>query len=206
MFFHALAGSISMVVSSNMMKDRICSLYFGYTDDQCALYGTGVNKTVDLSIQKEWVVFDMYSTLVHTIPSVIIVLFLGSWSDLFGRRIPLISSYTGLILSLAISLVLFVNPSLPLWMLFLPNLVSSISGGMTTLFMSVYAYIADISETGSSRTLRITSTDISMSLAFTAGSYISSIIMTSNSVPRYLNYLLSLVFAGIGLFSAEFVL
>lgn len=102
-------------------------------------------------------------------------LFLGEWSDKYGRKIPLILGLSG---KLLYSLMIVVN-ALYDWnleyVLLTATLPASITGSDMAIFASCFAYISDIT-TGKNRTFRIGILDATylcaMPLGVACGSYI----------------------------------
>ncbi|RXG53047.1 Solute carrier family 46 member 3 [Armadillidium vulgare] len=101
----------------------------------------------------------MYISIIQNIPSVIFVLFMGSWSDRNGRKIPLILPLVG---SLVGTLVCLINAWI-WWLNPAHILVSSVpralTGGSKSFMMVCYSYITDISS-DDSRTTRIAFLDV----------------------------------------------
>jgi len=87
--------------------------------------------------------------------TVVVVLFVGPWSDANGRKGPLLMSQTGL-LSLPILILLchILRGKLSaIQMYFLIMIPSTVTGGTVVFAMSAYSYIADTTTT-ENRTLR----------------------------------------------------
>ena len=64
-----------------------------------------MNKEQQIEVQKYVTTLQMYNTWLQSIPSVIIALFAGSWSDLHGRKILITSSLFGYVISNAIFMI-----------------------------------------------------------------------------------------------------
>lgn len=48
-----------------------------------------------MDVQREASRLGMYSSIIENLPKILFVLFLGSWSDKHGRKIPLILPFIG---------------------------------------------------------------------------------------------------------------
>ncbi|XP_022224755.2 proton-coupled folate transporter [Drosophila obscura] len=109
--------------------------------------------------------------LESTIPA-IVSLFLGPWSDKFGRRPILLSTFTGFLLSAGILIVLTqiaavtnINP----WWFLLAAVPSVFSGGTCALVTVLYCHVSDVA-TESARAMRMVSMEASLGLGMMAGS------------------------------------
>ena len=60
-----------------------------------------------MSVQEVVTTLNMYQDLISNLPSIVFVLFLGSWSDKNGRKIPLILPFIGSAMKSVIYLVSF---------------------------------------------------------------------------------------------------
>ena len=94
-------------------------------------------------VQQQSSYFSMYIALALSIPSTITLPLWGAFSDLVGRKVPLVIAFTGNILR-ALILVLAVFYHWPLWVLLLGEAVHGLLGytGGTVLYVSS-AHIAD---------------------------------------------------------------
>lgn len=80
---------------------------FQYDADICANLSSHPEEQV--SVQQVVSTINMYTELVTNIPAVFFVLFLGSWSDKYGRKIPMTLPLIGSFLATLLYLVSFVN-------------------------------------------------------------------------------------------------
>lgn len=76
---------------------------------------------------------------------VIFVLYLGSWSDRTGRKVPLVISLLGLLGEAAVFLANALSPSWGVSMALLSSVPYSLSGGTHALLMLAFAHLADTS-------------------------------------------------------------
>ena len=89
--------------------------------------------------------FQIVFSLCNAVPSIIVCLFMGAWSDSVGRKPVLILSVLGSVLECTIILVI-IYYDLPLWLLFIGGVLNGLGGYFTTVTMAVLAYIADTTE------------------------------------------------------------
>ncbi|XP_061434916.1 lysosomal proton-coupled steroid conjugate and bile acid symporter SLC46A3-like [Lethenteron reissneri] len=86
--------------------------------------------------------FYLYLSLSGFVPIMAAGLALGALSDNHGRRVALMLPLVGDILSTVI-FILIVHFELPLWVLYISNVLTSFLGGTTTLLGISFAYVAD---------------------------------------------------------------
>ena len=111
------------------------------------------------------------SSLVHlgivlsaSVPSILMALLLGAWSDKVGRKIVmLLPIIGGLVDTTCILIVMYAN--LPVYALFAGSFINGMCGFFTTMILAVFSYVADITEQ-SRRALRL---GILEAIAFISG-------------------------------------
>ena len=97
--------------------------------------------------------FMLISTLVGLIPSAFATMFLGSYSDYRGRKLPLVTPFIGgCVRNFVVEIIIYFR--LNIYWFLLPTALESLSGGLMTILMAGFAYTADIS-TLQTRTIRI---------------------------------------------------
>ncbi|CAG7818478.1 unnamed protein product [Allacma fusca] len=168
MFLQQTADTLTYVIYQNLFIEKICKIDLGYGQAICDMYEQSTNisgsdflRPLMNQIQTRSSEFSMYNSLVENSFPVILVLFLGVWSDQKKRRKPtLILSLVG---KLVRTLGLLLNayfPSWPSWILLITAALPHSLGGANAVFqMSAFSYISD-STKSSSRTWRITVVEI----------------------------------------------
>ncbi|XP_061435140.1 lysosomal proton-coupled steroid conjugate and bile acid symporter SLC46A3-like isoform X2 [Lethenteron reissneri] len=92
--------------------------------------------------QEQMSQFYLYLSLSGFVPIMAAGLVLGALSDNHGRRVALMLPLVGDILSTVI-FILIVHFELPLWILYISNVLTGFLGGTTTLLGISFAYVAD---------------------------------------------------------------
>ena len=77
-------------------------------------------------------------------PSVLVTLILGAFSETLGRKLALIPPIAGTFLG-GVILFCTIFWNLPLWTIMIPVLLSGVSGGMGCVSLGAFAYMCDIS-------------------------------------------------------------
>ncbi|XP_042208942.1 solute carrier family 46 member 3-like isoform X2 [Homarus americanus] len=140
-------------------EPAICANLSSYPDKQA-------------SVQQVVTIINMYSSLMTNIPAVFFVLFLGSWSDIHGRKIPMIVPLVGNCLATMLYLVNALWIELPSMYILLTAVPQALTGGFITLLMAAYSYMADITKFRA-RTMRIAFLDLGFGLASPIGLLLS---------------------------------
>lgn len=96
-------------------------------------------------MQSEASYVQLGTVMFSAIPSIIITLFMGGWTDKVGRRPALILPTLGSALEAVV--VLFVMYfKLPIYCLFIGGFLHGICGYYTTIILACMSYIADTTE------------------------------------------------------------
>lgn len=104
-------------------------------------------------------------------------MFIGNWSDRYGRKLPLI---TGLIGKFVYSSMVVINSVMTGWSLnmiiYTATLPMGLLGGDISIFASCFAYISDVSSS-KNRTLRVTILDVVYLSAMPTGEYFDTALL-----------------------------
>ena len=91
---------IAGTILQNQVIYQTCTVQFGYNESECALLGTAnvTNDTKDIEIivQKYAARIFMTQTMIESIIPAFISLFIGPWSDKFGRKPVILSTSIGM--------------------------------------------------------------------------------------------------------------
>ncbi|XP_070578160.1 proton-coupled folate transporter-like [Ptychodera flava] len=88
----------------------------------------------------------IYLNLVQTVPSILTALFLGSWSDRIGRKIPMTMPCIAAMIYAVILIVSSVYIWLPVPYILIGSFLLGCTGGFITTTFTVYSYMADITD------------------------------------------------------------
>ncbi|XP_035715963.1 proton-coupled folate transporter-like [Folsomia candida] len=113
-------------------------------------------KTEEREIQKGVAGVQAVTSVVFSCITVLVVLFIGPWSDTYGRKIPLLVSTIGLILMPTMMIVgyLCLGKIRAVYIALLAMLPTTLTGGATVYSMSAGSYICDTT-TPKNRTVRM---------------------------------------------------
>ncbi|XP_055345871.1 proton-coupled folate transporter-like [Paramacrobiotus metropolitanus] len=139
--FFGFAAGIFIPVFTELMRDRVCENELHYNRDLCK--NLTVDATASNRVRSVTANFMLYNSLLSSIPSIVFSLFVGSWSDRFGRKMPMMSSFFGCVISSGFLLAYAYLEHLRAGYLLVASVVSSLFGGWTIFLMSTLSYIGD---------------------------------------------------------------
>ena len=121
-----------------MFLDKVCLVNFQMNATQCDLHSneTGSAELKD-RVQGYVSTLSIYITVIHCVPSIFFVLFLGPWSDKHGRKPLMILPTVGYIISTLIYMANYYFKSWPAEYLLFAALPVSLLGGWSSLGMAV---------------------------------------------------------------------
>ncbi|CAK8680147.1 unnamed protein product [Clavelina lepadiformis] len=144
-------------ISSQYIYYRLSKNYGfenGTKASECGLNNmTNTTRDLQNKVTAEANEWRLYLNIANFIPSFFTTILIGGWGDRVGRRLPLICSFTGYVVMLALYIVV-VHLELDIIYLLIAQIAHCIGGGFSGILCSCYAYLADIS-THEDRTVRI---------------------------------------------------
>lgn len=152
MLLDGLSYSVMIVSVENIQMDKICHINLNYTDSVCKNLSAYPEQS--LEHQKAFSVFGMWYGVLTAILPLFFILFVGAWSDKYGRKPPLIAACVG---HLMWALCYLLNAYITAWpaeMLFMAAILDTLGGGAVSFLTACNAYISDVTKE-SSRTSRV---------------------------------------------------
>lgn len=102
--------------------------------------------------------FNYYQSLMASILPLLVILFAGSISDQYGRKLPMVTVLGGFVMFAVIYIITALNPLWPVEVLYAATIAVNATGSWVVFNMAVYSYLADITTT-ETRTKRMGWTD-----------------------------------------------
>ena len=96
------------------------------------------------SVQKYQNTFNYYQSVIDSILPLLVVLFAGSLSDRYGRKVPMVFVLFGFVAYAAVCVAVALNLSWPVEVLYAATLAVDITGSWVVFNMAAYGYMADI--------------------------------------------------------------
>ncbi|KAK3870690.1 hypothetical protein Pcinc_024110 [Petrolisthes cinctipes] len=144
MLFPALQDLIYTKVCLEKYSVAVCDDLYS-PDNEVALNYTQTGAS-------HWV---LASTFSLALPSIITAQFLGSWSDTYGRKIPMLLPPVGAMLSSVVYVVMAGRlHQTPVALVILASLIAGLCGGFTSCIMTCMSYVGQATSSRS-RTMRV---------------------------------------------------
>ncbi|XP_035697899.1 solute carrier family 46 member 3-like [Branchiostoma floridae] len=127
------------------------------------------------AVQSQASIWILANVIALTIPSIIVTVFVGPWSDRVGRKVAMILPALGGCL-MSVNIVFqswWID--LPWYLLLIGPFISGFCGGFATVLLSVFSYLADVT-TKEERTKRMGIVDATNTLGCTVGLLISGVM------------------------------
>ncbi|XP_036219264.2 probable peptidoglycan muropeptide transporter SLC46 isoform X2 [Bactrocera oleae] len=151
-FILLFAYNLSETIVKNQIIYQTCTSIFYFNDTDCGQLGTKNAsehvKQIETTIQPYAARIFMTSSLIESFVPAFCGVFIGAWSDRFGRKPLLITAYSGYALYYAIAAIIaqlsttsLVSP----WYYLLAVLPLSLIGGSVTYSVATFCYISDVS-------------------------------------------------------------
>jgi MFS transporter, PCFT/HCP family, solute carrier family 46 (folate transporter), member 1 len=180
-FLLLFSYNLVATILPNQLLKATC-LYDGFDTVNCSsLNNHNESREIEDKIQPKVAEISMVTNLMHSIFPALVSLFIGPWSDKFGRRKALIAVFIGYSLTLiGFSIIaVIVNTTqhvISPWIYIFPHLPGIFTGGWSTLLLLVYCYVSDLTDEND-RSSRLTLIEIIVFLGNISGRIISSFIV-----------------------------
>ncbi|XP_045130613.1 proton-coupled folate transporter-like isoform X2 [Portunus trituberculatus] len=152
MLLDGLGYSIMIVYVENIQMDKICLVNLNLTQEVCGNLSSYPEENI--AMQQYFSVFGMYNGIIMAFLPLFFILFMGAWSDKYGRKVPL---YTATLGHFCWALGYLINSWVTHWpveYLLVAALMDSLGGGTVSFLTAANAYISDVTSE-ESRTTRV---------------------------------------------------
>lgn len=161
-FFYYMTYGLYSETDFALIYNKSClSLYDDYTCGHLSNENFTYQENMVHTTASQW---RWYLDICRDFPAMLVVAGHGFWSDRYGRRLPLVLALTGELLACAAKLYNSIYMDADITWLLLPFLFHGIFGCSTSILMSIFSYLSEVS-TKKNRTLRVV---IAEALIFTS--------------------------------------
>ncbi len=147
--YSEVAALKNFVITDKNDEDGICGSSNSMNDS---------NYLLQQEVQATTARWMVYLDFMEIIPSLLSTIFLGSLSDVMGRKIAIMLPIVGQSVKFLLYICV-IAWQLPIYVLLIAEFVHAMFGGPMTIVVACFAYIADVYE-GRMRTFRITILDV----------------------------------------------
>ncbi|XP_055609407.1 tetracycline resistance protein, class C-like [Uranotaenia lowii] len=145
------AWNVSSAVFTNQVVYQTCTVTLGFNETDCLQLGTE-NETVEIQelereVQPYTANILMARSLIDSIIPALCSMFIGPWSDKYGRKPILLSTFIGSFLTYSsVAVICFLSTRFTInpWYYTLAFIPASLSGGNCALITGVFCYITDV--------------------------------------------------------------
>lgn len=180
---YVMPSVLASLAIQNLNLEKACRVNLNYSGEVCD--ALNLRETQNYTLQEEEVQrltagIQMWKNIVQTAIPVLLILFVGAWSDKTGKRkacilLPIVGEFVAC-LGFIVNTYFFYE--LPVEVAALTeSIFPAITGGWFTNFIGVFSYIGDITTT-ENRTYRVGLVNIFMSLGYPIGSALSGVLLT----------------------------
>ncbi|XP_058463310.1 proton-coupled folate transporter-like [Malaya genurostris] len=147
--------SYAYYLSSTVLTDQIvyqtCTVSFDVNRSECAQLGkeheSAEVQALEARVQPYTANILMVQSIIYSILPAVLNLFIGPWSDQFGRKPVLLVTFVGCVFSYLLDTVIcFLSGQYPVspWYYTISCVPLALTGSICTLMTTVYCYIADV--------------------------------------------------------------
>ncbi|XP_076059378.1 lysosomal proton-coupled steroid conjugate and bile acid symporter SLC46A3-like [Oratosquilla oratoria] len=176
MFLDGACNQAMLLFIENVQMHKICSTKLGYPEEVCKNMSN--HDDVEVEVHREFSIFSFYNSILSVIPF-ICVLFMGAWSDIHGRKIPLVITTGSHLLYASLYLLSNWQRSWPLEILYLATFLEGLGGSNNALLAFATSYVSDIS-TEESRTSRVSTINSIWYLGGPMGALLGALVVRDN--------------------------
>ncbi|KAK8743388.1 hypothetical protein OTU49_001419 [Cherax quadricarinatus] len=152
MLLDGLAYSVMIVFVEDLQLDKICRVNLNFTEEVC----TNLTKhpQENIKVQQALSIFGMYNGIIMSFIPFFFILFMGAWSDKYGRKVPLYVATLGHFCWAGGYLLNSWVAEWPVEFLLVAAVFDSLGGGTVSFLTAANAYLSDVTSE-ESRTMRV---------------------------------------------------
>ncbi|XP_030750654.1 tetracycline resistance protein, class C-like isoform X2 [Sitophilus oryzae] len=147
LFFAFFSFSLINTLNTNLIIYRTCYLILGFDKNNCSLLGNVYNATTEALekiVQPKADVIMMTKTSIDSVFGAILCLFVGSWSDRFGRKPVIVANFIGYTVMMWIMTAFAALEEVSPWYMLMCTIPVVLSGGGASFLAILLAYLTDI--------------------------------------------------------------
>lgn len=184
LIFMFFGWNLAQSIIPNQLLKQTC-LCYGYNVSDCSQINShNATKEIEENIQPHVATMMMTSSLLNAIIPAVLSLFLGPWTDKFGRKKVICATFIGFTLTLAsfftVSLIADHRDMINPWFYILPYIPIIITGGWPTMVVSILCYVTDLTNEAN-RSSRLAVIEMLIFIGILFGTASSSYILNLTS-------------------------
>ncbi|XP_011182949.2 tetracycline resistance protein, class C [Zeugodacus cucurbitae] len=187
-FLVYIATALVAAVLQNQELYQTCVVVYGYDEELCepmlgVIAKNETSRDIETKVQPYVAKIIMTSSVISSVLPAFLSLFIGPWSDKFGRRPILVATFsaafTGHIITVILALISMATPLNP-WVYVISNIPLALTGGTCALITMVFCLVSDVCDEGG-RARRMFLIEGALGIGTMVGNLISSYIVAATS-------------------------
>ncbi|XP_063615444.1 lysosomal proton-coupled steroid conjugate and bile acid symporter SLC46A3-like [Penaeus indicus] len=187
MLIDGACNQAMMLLAENVQMNKICTVNLNISAEVCSNLSS--HHEENILVQRELSIFAFYNSIIMSVLPFLIVLFMGAWSDRYGRKIPLLLTFTGHLFYAGGYLLNNWQRTWPVEVIYLVTFLEALGGGYMCLLSIATSYVSDICSE-ESRTSRVSTATSFWYLGGPLGTLLGAIVLSHSGY----NLALGLVF------------
>ncbi|XP_023242632.1 proton-coupled folate transporter-like isoform X2 [Centruroides sculpturatus] len=168
--FAYLLGNVS---TKNIYIDKVCLNVYNFSANICDHLDNYTDEKDRVEITADN--YNLYSSLITTIPAIFFTLVIAPWSDKYGRKLPIFLSLIGIGLENVGLILNTIYFSIPLYWMLVSAIPAGIFGGLTVTITCLYSLISE-QTTRKQRTIKYALLEISFGMGAPLGTSVGGVI------------------------------
>lgn len=196
MFLFTFAFIMNISCLTNLIMDKGCLYHLNYSVEICKNLSSYPAEKDEVEIMANN--YSLYSSLQSLIGAVTMI-FIAPWSDKYGRKLPLMVAFIGILVSDICYIVCVLIVDSKIYYLVLSRIPSELCGGFICIMALVYSHASEVS-TPRTRTIKYTIVEIAFGTGMALGG------LAGGFVYKYFGYLyIYLIAAVVHLFCVPWI-
>ncbi|XP_018790448.1 PREDICTED: proton-coupled folate transporter-like isoform X1 [Bactrocera latifrons] len=186
LFLNYIATAMAGAVLQNQELYQTCVAVFDYDKELCepmlgVIPKNASSQAIETQVQPYVARIIMASSLINSVLPAFLSLFIGAWSDKFGRRPIFVVTYAAAFLGhLITSILAGISMATPInpWVYIISHIPLALTGGTCALIAMAFCLVSDVSDEGS-RARRLFLVEGTMAIGMLVGNLIASSILAA---------------------------
>lgn len=168
MFLCMFSYVLRNISSTSMIIDKVCLVHLKYDEDICR--NLKDFESIKAEVEKMANNYHLGHSFLQMMPPVLLSLFIGSWSDKYGRKLPITVALIGIILDGFGSAICAYFTRSRVEYFFIPAVFTGFLGGFISVFTVLFSYASDITGSGK-RTMKYAYLEAAFGISIPMGSF-----------------------------------
>nr|XP_027217831.1 proton-coupled folate transporter-like [Penaeus vannamei] len=174
MMIDGACNQAMMLLAENVQMNKICTVNLNISKEICSNLTS--HHEENILVQRELSIFAFYNSIIMSAIPFLMVLFMGAWSDRYGRKIPLLLTFTGHLFHASGYLLNNWQSAWPVEVIYLVTFLEALGGGYMCLLSTATSYVSDICSE-ENRTSRVSTATSFWYLGGPLGTLLSAVVL-----------------------------